>query len=203
MPHRLPHIQAIGQTIRRAPASGCLLTLVLAFAAPQVVEAQADDRRNPLAATYVRVVASHFGLPPAEGDLLAEEGIRLEELPAALLIARESGLSPSVILSRRQRGTTPVPWIAVARQVNLGAALFWVEVAEGDRDDRARAALSGFDARDRGAWDGLELTDDQIVTLTNVRVLSRELGVPKGETLAARERSGSWVGSLQFLLGVP
>lgn len=199
MRHRLPHTRVS----RCTPASGSLVVLALALAFPQLVEAQADDRGNPLATTYVRVVASHFDVPPAEGDLLAEEGIRLEELPAALLIARETGLSPSVILSRRQRGATPVPWMAVARQVNLGASVFWVEIAEGDRDDRARAALSGFDATDRSGWDGLELSDDQIITLTNVRVLSRGLGVPKGETLGARERSGSWISSLQFLLGVP
>ncbi len=192
--------------MRISPSTfGSILALVVSatLGGPVVAEAQGDTPSEAMVAAYVRVVAGEFGLPAAEASLLVEEGIRPEELPVALLLARESGLAPSVIVSHRQRGGGLAPWVSVSRQVGLGASVFHAEIPEEELDDRGRAALAAFRSAPRSEWDGVQLDDDHAMTLANVRVLSRGLQVSRAETLAARERAGSWPGSVQFLLGVP
>lgn len=170
---------------------------------PSPLNAQRGAAGDAAVAAYTRVMASAFDIPVAEASLLLEEGIQAQELPVVLLMARESGLSPAVILSRRNRGGQPRAWIQVAGEVNLDAGAFHVEIPEAELDDRGRQATEGFRSTPRAGWSTLSLSDEQIIVLTNVRVLARELDVARGDVLAARERAGSWPGSLQFLFGVP
>lgn len=185
------------------------LLLLLGFAVatgagvPGAVEAQ--QVQPGMTSVYTQLVASHFGVPSGEAQLLVEDLERTEDLPVVLILARESGLSPSVILSRRQRGAPAqrTPWLEVARQVQLGGGVFYVEIAADQVDDRVRRPVGLFEATPQAQWAGLDLTDDEVVDLTHVKVLSRHLTVEKGRVLEAREAAGSWVGSIPQLMGVP
>ena len=192
----------------QAPSGALLLLLGFAVAvgAGGVPDAVAAQQVQPgMTSVYTQLVASHFGVPSGEARLLVEDLERAEDLPVVLLLARESGLSPSVILSRRQRGapTQHTPWLEVARQVQLGGGVFYVEIAADQVDDRVRRPMGLFEGTPRAQWAGLDLTDDEVVDLTHVKVLSRHLMVEKGRVLEARERAGSWVASIPQLMGVP
>jgi len=191
----------------QAPPGALLLLLGFAVAVgagvPDALEAQ--QVQPGMTSVYTQLVASHFGVSSGEARLLVEDLERAEDLPVVLLLARESGLSPSVILSRRQRGapTQHTSWLEVARQIQLGGGVFHVEIAADQADDRVRRPMGLFERTPRAQWAGLDLTDDEVVDLTHVKVLSRHLMVEKGRVLEAREAAGSWVGSIPQLMGVP
>lgn len=180
-----------------------LICALLAVSMAVPLEAQRTPS-DPVASVYVQLVASHFNLPAGEASILLEDLPAVDELPVLLLVARESGIPPAAVLSRRYR-TDPggISWVAVARQLNLGAGVFYVDIPEADLDARSRRAVELFQATPRAGWNGLELDDAEVVTLTHVRFLSRQVGVSKGEVLQARARSDSWVAAIQHVLGVP
>jgi len=175
--------------------------LALAGAPSMPAPAQAQQVQPGLSSVYVQLMASHFGVPAGEASLLVEDMERMEDLPVVLLLARESGLAPTVILSRRQRG--PTSWVQVAQQVQLGAGVFHVEIPADEVDDRIRRSVELFAGTPRAQWASLALDDDEVVSLTHVKVLSRHLTVGKGRVLQAREQAGSWVESIPHLMGVP
>lgn len=156
-------------------------------------------------AAYLRMISAHFGISSTEATHMAEDLGSAEEVPVVFLLARESGLSPSVVLSRRQRvgPTGATPWTQVARQLQLGAGSFHVEVPDDEVDDRIRGALNAFQAVPRARWTEVELSDADVVSLAHLQVLSRQLGVSKGEVLRARTTAGSWVESIRHLMGSP
>ncbi|GEM_PF-1837891 len=193
--------------VHQAPWGALLLLLTFALVTgagvPRAVEGQ--QVQPGMTSVYIQLIASHFGVPPGEAQLLVEDLERTEDLPVVLLLARESGLSPSVILSRRQRGAPAqrTPWLEVARQVQLDGGVFYVEIAADQLSDRVRRPMGLFNQTPRAQWAGLDLTDDEVVDLTHVKVLARHLTVDKGRVLEAREATGSWVGSIPQLMGVP
>jgi hypothetical protein len=187
--------------LRGLVVASVLLPAPLAAAAPPNGAGPAPDGALDRQTRYERVVSLHFDLPEGEARLLLEEGIQLEELPVVLLLARERGVSPSVVISRRTRSDPSTTWLQVAAQMDLGAGVFHVELGEEDLDRSTRRSAELFRSTPRERWDALALTDDEVITLANVRVLSRSLGVPEGRVLHARGEAGSWVGAVDLLVG--
>jgi len=193
----------LSKVTSRLAAGFVVLCVVLGsvYAAPLEGQRAPSD---PMTSVYVQLVSSHFGLPAGEASLLLEDLGETEQLPVLLLLSRESGIPPAAVLSRRYRaGPSGISWVAVARQLNLGAAVFHVDIPEDEVDDRVRRAMDLFRGTSRANWNALDLEDAEVVALTHVRFLSRQVGVSKGEVLAARAQSGSWVEAIQHVLGVP
>jgi hypothetical protein len=200
----LPAVSTHLVTAARRSLLGGLCLAGLLAEAPQLA-AQDAAAASAVEAAYLRMISAHFGISPTEATHMAEDLGAAEEVPVVFLLARESGLSPSVILSRRQRAgpAGATSWIQVARQLQLGAGVFHVVVPDDEVDDRIRGALNAFQETPRVRWADVEISDDDVVALTHLRVLSRQLGVSKGEILRARTTAGSWVDSIRHLMGSP
>ncbi len=204
----MPLLPAVSTELLKAGRCSVLSGLLLAgllAAAPQVAAAQDPGAASAVEAAYLRMIAAHFGVSTTEATHMAEDLGSAEEVPVVFLLARESGLSTSVILSRRQRaGPSGLPpWTEVARQLQLGSGTFHVEVPDDEVDDRIRGAMNAFQEVPRARWSEVQLSDGDVVALTHLRVLSRQLGVSKGEVLRARTTAGSWVDSIRHLMGTP
>jgi hypothetical protein len=177
--------------------------VILAGLLPVPVDGQRIAPDGPTA-FYVQLVATHFNVDAGEVSILLEDVRDPDHLPVLLTLSRESGIPPAAVLSRRYRGgPNGEAWVSVARQLNLGAGAFYVEIPEAEVDDRTRRAAELFRNTSRANWNALDLNDAEVVALANVRFLSRQLGVGKGEVLSARARSDSWADCVRHLLGVP
>lgn len=139
---------------------------------------------------YLRVLRASFDLPAGEAERLLESGIPTEELPLALVVARESGIAAPALLAMRRRGDA---WMTLVRRAGLGADRFHVEIPDAAVDARTERVHRLFRDTPRDAWGGLELSDDELVTLTHLRLFTRYFNLPAAVVLGARAASTSWV----------
>ena len=167
--------------LRRASAlAGVVLALV-------AVSAAAAQTPNDLAA-YYRAVGAHFKVPPGEVMVLSEWRLPPDEIPVVLYIANRGGISPDAVVALRQGGTG---WPVVARRYALDAGSFHVRL-DGAAGSLARV-YSEYESRPQAQWSAIQLADDEVIALVNLRVLSEVLRSAPLVVLQARDRAGSWV----------
>jgi hypothetical protein len=140
--------------------------------------------------TYLRVMSAHFDLPPGEAGRLMEERMAADELPVVLFMSRESGIAPTALLAMRRSGAS---WSELGARAGVGGDRLYVEIPEAAVDARVRRIQDQYAATPRSAWGGIRFTDDEVVTLIHLRVLSRRFEVPAARVLQVRAQSPSWI----------
>ena len=166
------------------------LLAVLSIAIP--LEAQAPD--PGAVASYYNAVAEYFRVPSNEIMILSEWRLAAEEIPVVLYTAGQGGISPEAVVALRRAGQS---WPAVARRYGLDAGNFHVPI-EGNPGPLARA-YQAYGSRPQAEWSTIELLNEDIVGLVNLRVLSGVFRVSPGDVLQARERASSWIAAYRAL----
>lgn len=159
--------------------------VLLVATTSQDAHAQAEAR-----AVYERVMATHFQVSESEVSLLAAEGAGPEHLPVLLLLSRESGLAPPVVLAYRRGGQT---WMAIVRRLNVPVSRFHVDLDPAEAGAELERAVRLLRETPDSQWGTLELSDTEVAGLVHVRVLSRYFQIPPGRVTEARSRVGSWI----------
>lgn len=170
---------------RRITALPWILPVLLPVAGA-AQEPGAPDDVEP----YFRALGEHFRFPQAEMEILSAWGLPPEHLAVALFVARRSGGTPDAVIAQRRRR---LPWAEIARGAGLDASGFHVVVGDGAALGRLARAYDRFDAVPRAEWSSIDLRDDEIVDLVNIRFLGSVLGVPPLRVLEAATRAGSFV----------
>lgn len=162
---------------------------MLALLALTAVPTGAQER-DAAQVDYFRAVAGFFNLPPTEIVILSDWKMPADEIPVVLFMARRAGVSPEALVALREAGQT---WSALADRYRVRAPAFHVPV----RDDAATGRLDGayrlFRSTPVGEWESIRLSDDDIVALVNVRVISQSLGLPAERVLAETSEVDSFV----------
>ncbi len=166
-------------------AAACALVLVAGVTALEVKGQGLPDRE-----AYLQVVSRHFDLPAGEAERLVEGRIAVDELPLVLFLERESGIAAPALLALRRGGA---PWAAVARRGGVGGDRFHVEIPEGTVDARTRRIFDLFQRTPRAGWSALEFSDEELVTLVNLKMLSRRFSVSVERVIRVRGEVESWV----------
>ncbi len=180
--------------MRSGRVGAALLVVALACSLAGTLAAQVPDRAALDA--YYRAVGDHFRLPPVEVMILSEWRLSPEEIPAVLSIADRGGISPDAVVALRQGGTR---WRVIARRYGVDAGSFYLRL-DGSPGSLTRV-YEAYAARPRPQWSEIELSDDEVVGLVNLRVLSRVLRATPGVVLEAHDRAGSWVMAYRALTG--
>jgi hypothetical protein len=174
-----------GSPLRAFPL---ILALVPALVLPPLeVRGQGGGDRE----AYLRVMTQHFELPPGEADRLLESSLAPDELPVLLFLEQHGGIAAPALLALRRSGSG---WSALARRYGVGGDRFHVEIPEAAVDARTRGIHERYAATPRSGWAALDLSDEEIITLVNLKVLSQRFSVPVERVLEARDAAGSWVG---------
>lgn len=161
------------------------LTVLTSLSAP--VAAQDEDVARQ---DYFRAVATFFNLPPNEIAILSDWQVPADEIPVVLFMARRAGVSPEALVALRDAGRG---WSSLADRYSVRAAAFHVPVPDDASTGRLEEAYRLFRSTPVGQWGTLRLTDEQIVGLVNVRVISQSLRIPAERVLAETERPGSFL----------
>lgn len=168
------------------PVPGIALTAVI-LATVSGASAQERMAGSPQVEEYFRGVASYFRLPPEEVFILGEWRIPPEEIPVVLFLSRRAGVSPEALAALRGSGRS---LSELTSRYELGGDVYHVTLPP-DAGSLARAR-SLFESRPSSEWDSIELTDAEIISLVNVRILSEVLSTSPGQVLQARDRAGSY-----------
>lgn len=139
---------------------------------------------------YFRAVADYFEVPAAEVAILADWSLPPDEIPVALFLARRTGISPEALVALRSSGRG---WVELASRYEVGAAQLHVPLQRPPSSGLLSSAYQQYGSRPVGDWNRIGLTDEDIVTLVNVRVLSAALGMRPDEVLVRRSGVRSFV----------
>jgi len=151
--------------------------------------AQAQER-EAARADYFRAVAAFFNLPPSEIAILSDWEISADEIPVVLFVARRAGVSPEALVALRDGGEG---WARLSRRYGVGPPAFHVPVRDDAATGRLRTAYDLFRSTPVGEWGTIRLSDEDIVALVNVRVISQSLGLPAERVLAETDQTTSFV----------
>lgn len=162
-----------------------LAALILATASGVTAQQRVADA--PQVQEYFRGVASYFRLPAEEVFILGDWRLPPEEVPVVLFLSRRAGVSPEAIAALRRNGQS---WDELTRRYELGSEIYRVALPA-DAGSLTRAH-SLFQGRPSSQWGSIELTDLEIVSLVNLKVLSEVLSSPPARVLEARDRAGSY-----------
>ena len=172
-----------------------ILALAVLPSVPAHVHAQPPGG-GPNEASFLRAVAAHFGTPQGEVAVLAQWGLDMAEIPVVLFVADRAGVSPDLVVSQRRRGEG---WMTIAGGYSVHAGDFHVPIA-GDPGSLA-PAYERFAARAAAEWHEVTLSDAEVVTLVNVRFLSRQLGLQPGAVIGELDGGGGVVAVFVRLSG--
>ena len=139
---------------------------------------------------YVRLMSIHFDLPAGEAERLLEGRLAADELPVVLFLARESGIAAPAVVAMRRAGTS---WSALGQRAGVGGDRFHVEIPEAAVDARVVRIHERFSGTPRSGWASLDFTDDEVITLVHLQVLTRQFQLPVERVLRARADVPSWI----------
>ena len=162
-----------------------MLTILALVAAPVAAQERAAARSD-----YFRAVAGFFNLPPSEIAILSDWQVPADEIPVVLFLARRAGVSPEALVALRGSGRG---WAELADRYRVRASAFHVPVRDEAPTGRLEAAYRLFRSTPVGEWGTLRLSDDDIVALVNVRVISQTLGLSAERVLAETSAGESFV----------
>ncbi len=172
--------------IKPRALTAAFLVVACSAWAPQGVWAQDASARL----AYYRAVADYFDVAPAEVSILADWDLASDEIPVVLYLARRAGISPEALVALRGSGRG---WVDLARRYGVGAAQLHVPLARPPSNGLLAAAYEQYESRSVGDWSQIGLTDEDIVTLVNMRVLSAALGMRPDDVLQRRRATQSFV----------
>lgn len=168
-------------------------TVALVAALPSVLSGQVHPE---VLEAYYRAVGDHFRVSAQEVRNLSEWRLEPDEVPVVLFLAERGGISADALVALRRGGRG---WGELAMRYDVGADDFHVPVSAA-----AAGPLSGtyerYASTPPGAWPTMPLSDDEVVGLVNLRVLSAATGASPARVLEARTRTGSYVAAFGSLL---
>lgn len=171
-------------------------TVLASLLVPLSVSGQGVD--PAIQDAYFRAVGEHFEVSPKEVAIVADWEMEADEVPVVLFLSSRAGVAPDVLVGLRRSGR---PWREVARQFGLGVRAFHVPLPVDAELGMLARAYNEFRSRHSREWDQIELTDAEVVSLVNLRVLSEQVGVPPARVLRSFEQAGSFVAGFASLIG--
>jgi hypothetical protein len=179
----------VTRTVRRSTLLLVLLAGWPATARSQVGASDIDD--------YYRAVSEYFQVGLEEVRIISEWRVATEDVPVVFFLSRRAGISADATAAERARGST---WRGLMRRYGIRVSDVHLPFSSGANLSGLTQLYSRMEATPRGAWNRLEVSDDEIATLINVRMLSSALGVTPARIMEAADRAGSMIG-VQRVLG--
>ncbi len=150
----------------------------------------AAQERDPAQVDYFRAVASFFNLPPSEIAILSDWEMPADDIPVVLFMARRAGVSPEALVALHDSGQG---WADLADRYRIQPSAFHVPVRDDAPAGKLENAYRHFRSKPVAEWDAIRLSDDEIVSLVNVRVLSQALRLPAERVMAETSGVSSFV----------
>jgi hypothetical protein len=187
----------VGSPLSRGGVGLTLATAVLGVLSAPVFDGSGVAAQDASVDAYLGGLAGHFGLPAAEVRVLSEWDIEPEEVAVVLFLAEEGGVSSDALIALHRAGRS---WTQLAERYGMHAGTFHVPLAESASAGPLSAAYERFRGTPRAQWSSIDLDEDELVQLVNLKVLSDYLNVPPGRVVGAWEQAGSFVGAYGALV---
>jgi hypothetical protein len=139
---------------------------------------------------YHATIGQAFPVSPDEVGILAEWPLRPDEIVVVLFVAVNAGVSPDAVASLRSSGES---WASILRTYSVGASTVRIPFPEGTMLGPLEETYRTFSETPRASWAFIELSDEAVIALVNIRILARQVGVTPGQVLRTWGGEGGFV----------
>lgn len=167
-------------------------------ALPLSMAAQLGVPGRPAIDAYHAAVGRAFSVSSVEVEILAEWSLRADEVVVVLFVARNAGVSPDAVASLRSSGRS---WASILGIYSVGAGALRIPFPAGTNMGPLEETYRTFEETPRFSWISIELPDQVVIALVNIRTLARQLGVTVRRVLRAWNGEGDFVSVHQRLTG--
>lgn len=173
-----------------------LLGLLVVAEPGSAQDVEPDPLTPEVTEAFFHALGNHFQVSLREIRIIADWDLSPDEVPVVLFLSRRAGVSPDALAGFRREGRE---WLAVASVFGVGPRTLHLDLPrEGDLGVLEEVYRQFRSLPTRG-WDRIRLGDEEIVTLVNLRVLSRELELSPLDILRTKEEAGSFALSYTLL----
>jgi hypothetical protein len=134
-------------------------------------------------------VSNHYRVEERTVLLARKRKIPDDHLPVVFFLAQRAQVSPDVIVSLRLGGMS---WMAITAKYGLTAGIYHVPVTA-DYGPPYGRALGHFKNRKRSAWGKIQLADDDIVSLVNIKFLAAHHGCTPDAVIKMRQKGDGFI----------
>ncbi len=168
-----------------------IFSAVLMFTTASVVESGAggvDTAGSPAEEVLIGfflAVGDYYRIPYTEVMILRDRGIPAREIPVVLFIAKRAHVEPEIVTDFRLRNNT---WFYTALRFGLGPEIFYVPVGVAVKDSVYGKAYGYYQHKPKKEWKTIVLSDDDIINLVNLKLMSEYYGYPPEKIIKMRSR---------------
>lgn len=147
---------------------------------------------------YHRAVSDYFKVDLDEVHIISEWRVAPRDIPVVFFLSRSAGISADATAAERARGSS---WLGLMRRYGVRVSAVHFPFAAGAELGSLSVLYERLAATPRSAWNRLDLSDEEVSTLINVRMLSSALGVPPARILQVADSVGGMVRVQRALAG--
>jgi len=115
--------------------------------------------------------------------MIRERGIPPYEIPVVLFIAKRAHIVPEVITDFRLRDNA---WLYTTLHFGLGPEIFYVPVGMVVKESLYGKAYGYYKHKPKKEWKTIVLSDDDIINLVNLKLISEYYGYPPEKIMKMR-----------------
>ncbi len=165
-------------------ALGLMSALPLSLAAQRrVADQTAID-------AYHVTVARAFSVSPDEVGILSEWRLDPDEIAVVLFVATNAGVSPDAVASLRSSGLS---WASILRTYSVGPRALRISFPAGTSLGPLEETYRTFSETPSVSWASIDLSDQTVIALVNIRILARQVGVTVTRALRTWDGEGDFV----------
>lgn len=132
---------------------------------------------------FFHAVGDYYRIPQREVMIIGGRGMPPYEIPVVLFIAKKGHVAPETIADFRLRDNA---WLYTAFRFGLGPEVFYVPVGVVVRDSLYGKAYGYYKHKPKKEWNTIRLSDDDIINLVNLKLMSEYHGYPLEKIIKMR-----------------
>ncbi len=134
---------------------------------------------------FFLAVGDYYRIFRGEVIIIRERGVPPDEIPVALSIAKRAHVAPDIIVDFRLQDNT---WLDTTLHFGLGPEIFFVPSGTVVSDPLYGRVYRYYMRKPKREWKTIVLSDDDIINLANLKLMSEHYGYPPEKIM--RMRSG-------------
>ena len=141
-------------------------------------------------AAYYQTVGGAFSVSSDEVGILADWGLRDEEIGVVLFVARRAGVSPDAVASLRRQGRS---WSEILQVYGVWPGVLRIAFPSETDLGPLEGTYRTFEETPRAAWGQVDILDPVAIALVNIRVLSEQMRIPAAGVLDVWQRERDFI----------
>lgn len=160
----------------------CSLLILVAISASAADKTKSPATDESIIREYYLAVGKYFNVPERAVSTIKKKGVSDEELAVVFFIADRAGIKPAPVMELRDLKKS---WLEITLHFGLSPEIFYVPVNT-DPGPPYGKAYGYFKNHPRNEWKQIQLSDVEVVNLTNLRIFSKLYGVSPEDVIKWR-----------------